>query len=362
MRAVLRGVGVALLCVGLLGGSPSTAGAGSGVRDAKAKAAALRKQVADLQRQTALAIANYDTVYNALGTVVTSRMQAEAELAAANAQLRSDAGVADGRVRALYMSGGQVALYASLLDSRDLHDAFARYVNIQSIVGDDRDAVDDAEAAVLTASRADAAIRTAASRQAKLEFQAAEQARRVDDLLARTQQLLASADADVRRIVEAERRAAEAAAAARFLSAAPSGPFHPDPSKRYACPVGTIRSFVDTWGAPRSGGRRHQGTDVFAPNGSPAYAVADGVIARWSNNSLGGVTLYLRSDRGDEFYYAHNTKNIAPAGTRVKAGDVIALVGKTGNAATTPAHVHFEIHPGGGAPVNPYPFLKGICG
>lgn len=360
MRSPARCALVALLCAGLLAGTPAQAG--PELRTAKAKAAALRKQVADLERQTALAIANYDTVYAALGTVVTSRMQAEAELAAANAQLRDDAGRADGRVRALYMSGGQVALYASLLDSRDLHDAFARYVNITSIVGDDQEQVGDAEDAVRTAARAETAIRTAASRQVKLEQQAAEQATRVQELLARTQQLLAQADADVRRIIEEERRAAAAAAAARFLSAVPSGPFHPDPSKKYACPVGTVRSFVDTWGAPRSGGRRHQGTDVFAPLGSPAYAVVDGVISRWSHNALGGITLYLRSDRGDEFYYAHNAKNIAPAGTRVKAGDVIALVGKTGNAATTPPHIHFEVHPGGGTPVNPYPFLKGICG
>lgn len=362
MKAVLRGVGVALLCAGLLGGSPAQAG--PELRTAKAKAAELRKQVADLERQTALAIANYDTVYAALGTVVTSRMQAEAELAAANAQLRDDAGRADGRVRALYMSGGQVALYASLLDSRDLHDAFARYVNITHIVSDDRDAVGEAEAAVHAAARAEVAIKTAASRQAKLEFQAAEQADRVQDLLARTHQLLAGAEADVRRIVEEERRAAAAAAAAAFRAAAAASAGGPtlDPTKKYACPVGSVRSFVDTWGAPRSGGRRHQGTDVFAPLGSPAYAVADGVISRWSNNALGGTTLYLRSDAGDEYYYAHNARNIAAEGTRVKAGDVIALVGKTGNAATTPPHVHFEVHPGGGSPVNPYPFLKSVCG
>jgi murein DD-endopeptidase MepM/ murein hydrolase activator NlpD len=345
-------------------------------RSAKAKAAALRRQVADLQRATAVAISNYDTVYEALGTVVTARLKAEQELTAANALLRDDGDRADGRMRALYEGGGGMALYASVLESNDLHDAAARWANISALVADDERNVEAAEAAVRRAAAAEATLHAAATRQTKLEGQAAERASEVEKLLDSTQALLAAADAEVQRLVEAERLAEErrrlaeyqaqltreAAARAAATGILPAGSFTPTISGRYACPVGLIRSFVDTWGAARSGGRHHQGTDVFAPKGSPAFAVTDGVISRWSTNTLGGTTLYLRSDAGDEFYYAHNDRNIATAGTRVKAGDVIALVGNTGNAATTPSHIHFEVHPGGGTPVNPYAFLKGICG
>lgn len=127
------------------------------------------------------------------------------------------------------------------------------------------------------------------------------------------------------------------------------------------CPVGPVHSFTDTWHAPRSGGRQHQGTDVFAPYGSPAYAVVDGVVERWSNGGLGGIALWLRSDTGDRYYYAHNAANIAQPGQRVRAGEQIAYVGTTGNASTTPPHVHFQAHLRGGPPANPYPWLAALC-
>jgi murein DD-endopeptidase MepM/ murein hydrolase activator NlpD len=371
----VRGVVVAVALVatslaGVLGQQAPASAAGS--RTAKAKAAALRKQVSDLQRQTAVAISNYDTVYAALGTVVTARLRAEQDLAAANAELRDGGERADGRIRALYQGGGGMALFASVLESSDLHDAAARWANISALVADDERNVDAAEAAVRRAAAAEATLHTAATRQTKLEGEAARQAAEVEELLTRTQSLLRAADAEVQRLVEEERLAEERArqeayqrllaAQAAAAAALPTGSFNPTVTGKFACPVGLVRSFVDTWGAPRSGGRRHEGTDVFAPRGTPAFAVVDGVISRWSTNTLGGTTLYLRSDSGDEFYYAHNDRNIATAGTRVKAGDIIATVGNTGNAATTPSHIHFEVHPGGKAPANPYPFLKAICG
>ena len=141
----------------------------------------------------------------------------------------------------------------------------------------------------------------------------------------------------------------------------PAGPAYVGPSG--ACPVGAVHSFTDTWHAPRSGGRQHQGTDVFAPYGSPAFAVVDGVIERWSNGGLGGIALWLRGDDGSRYYYAHNVSNVAKPGERVKAGQLIAYVGTTGNAATTPPHIHFESHPpGGGGARNPYPWLRALCG
>ena len=131
-----------------------------------------------------------------------------------------------------------------------------------------------------------------------------------------------------------------------------------------SCPVSAAGHFTDTWGAPRSGGRSHQGADVFAPEGSPAYAVADGVIDKVTDTErgLGGITLWLRSDAGDRYYYAHNSVNLVEPGQRVTSGEMIATVGRTGNARTTPPHVHFELHPGGGRAVNPTPLLRQLCG
>ena len=132
----------------------------------------------------------------------------------------------------------------------------------------------------------------------------------------------------------------------------------------YACPLDThLTHFIDSWGFPRSGGRRHQGTDIMGPMGAPVYAFTSGVIARHTNSRLGGISLYLRGDDGNTYFYTH-LQGYAPrgaVGTRVQAGDHIAFNGNTGNARGGAPHVHFERHPGGGRPVNPYPWLAAAC-
>ena len=131
----------------------------------------------------------------------------------------------------------------------------------------------------------------------------------------------------------------------------------------YACPLGRPYHFRDTWGAPRSGGRRHKGVDMFAPMNIPVYAMTNGVISRHSSSRLGGLGLYLRGDDGNEYYYAH-LRRIVPGygpGRRVEAGELIAYNGDSGNARGGAPHVHFEVHPGGGRPVNPYPFVAAAC-
>ena len=129
-----------------------------------------------------------------------------------------------------------------------------------------------------------------------------------------------------------------------------------------SCPQSPPSSFTDTWGAPRSGGRSHQGVDIMAAYGNKVHAYVDGVISRQSTNSLGGTTLYLQGDDGVEYYYAHLSRYASRVGQRVKAGELIAYNGNTGDARYTAPHVHFEVHPGGGAPVNPYPYAKAACG
>ena len=122
-------------------------------------------------------------------------------------------------------------------------------------------------------------------------------------------------------------------------------------------------SFRDTWGAPRSGGRRHQGTDVMAPFNVPVYAFTSGVIVRRSNSRLGGLGLYLRGDDGATYFYAHlnGYTAAATAGRRVVAGEHIGFNGYTGNATRSAPHVHFERQPAGGRVHNPYPYLVAAC-
>jgi len=122
-------------------------------------------------------------------------------------------------------------------------------------------------------------------------------------------------------------------------------------------------SFRDTWGAPRSGGRRHQGTDVMAPFNVPVYAFTNGVVLRRSSSRLGGLGLYLRGDDGATYFYAHLNGYTAAgsAGRRVVAGEHIGYNGYTGNASRSAPHVHFERQPAGGARHNPFPYLVAAC-
>jgi len=91
-------------------------------------------------------------------------------------------------------------------------------------------------------------------------------------------------------------------------------------------------------------------------------AIADGTLFRVGWNRLGGWRLWLRDNAGTDYYYAHLDAFAAAAreGARVAAGTVIGYVGDSGDAKGTSPHVHFEIHPGGGGPVRPYPIVAGL--
>jgi peptidoglycan LD-endopeptidase LytH len=127
----------------------------------------------------------------------------------------------------------------------------------------------------------------------------------------------------------------------------------------WVCPTGSAAApFADTWGAPRSGGRRHQGVDLIGQRGIPVLAVVDGV-AEARQNILGGTTIWLTGVDGNGYYYAH-LDGYLKLGS-VTAGTPIGILGQTGNAQFSIAHLHFEVHPGEGPAVNPYPTVAAHC-
>ena len=119
------------------------------------------------------------------------------------------------------------------------------------------------------------------------------------------------------------------------------------------------RSILSFFGAPRDGGRRvHHGVDVFARRGTPVVASAAGRASRVRTTRLGGKVVWIRDPvRNASFYYAHLDSQHVSDGTLVERGDTIGFVGNTGNARTTPPHLHFGIYRRGEGPIDPYPYL-----
>ena len=121
-------------------------------------------------------------------------------------------------------------------------------------------------------------------------------------------------------------------------------------------------SFSDSWHAPRPGNRLHIGVDIVGPKGLALYAVVDGTITKMygADSSLSGNALRLTGADKTYFFYAH-LDSFAPGitvGSTVRAGQIIGYMGSTGNSGVS--HLHFEVHPGGGDAINPYPVVKAV--
>lgn len=114
----------------------------------------------------------------------------------------------------------------------------------------------------------------------------------------------------------------------------------------------------DTWGAPRSGGRKHEGQDIFAKRGTPIRPVVDGYVTRVANRGLGGKQVYVTGAGGRQYYYAH-LDDFADVsyGDKVTTDSILGYVGNTGNAISTPPHLHFGVYTNSGA-INPFPLFK----
>jgi murein DD-endopeptidase MepM/ murein hydrolase activator NlpD len=299
-----------------------------------------------------------------LRAATTELQAAEAALARAEDQLAYDTGqlrAADRQQRgaraaladqaaAMYRSGG-LAIADALLD-RDPSLVPGRVEMATVLVSRHAQLIEDAQVAGDAYRSVLGRVTRGHERARALRDQARTAVRRLESGLEQARALEA-------RLVRLEQRRK---AAAKVTPAPPSGGGGAAVGgSGTACILERPYSFVDSWGAARSGGRRHQGTDVMAPHGARVFAFVNGVVSRESSSTNGGIQLYLQGDNGVEYFYAHLSGYAVGTGTRVRAGQLVAYNGQTGNARYTAPHTHFEVHLAGG-PVNPYPYLKRACG
>ncbi len=264
-------------------------------------------------------------------------------------------------VTSAYVNSGSSTL-ESALDAANIQDILTAQHIIARAADKGTATLDRLDAITRDLIRKTATLEQDRQRVAELERQQAEMIAQLDEMRAEQEARYEEA----REKYAAEVRAWEAAERARKIAEAAkksgaAGGLPPGTIPDFICPVAGSNHFTNDWGNPRSGGRTHKGTDVFAARGTPLVAVTDGTL-RFSDGGLGGIAIWLKGS-GASYYYAHldgRAAGLSP-GSYVTRGTVIGYVGNTGNAYGGAHHLHFQIHPGHGSAVNPYPTLASVC-
>ena len=308
------------------------------------------------------------------GMVVTSRAAAADDLASARAAANKAAAELGRAESVLGKLDGEISdLEARQADAQQRLDALkvaAREVAIRRFINADATQVAELDPDINNQARADALSRyaTQGNQDAIDAYSAAgEDLAVVERGLQRKKSVQKSAIASLdkkRAALNKELKRLEAidkqrrAVSAKQVKGrkAPTGPIV---TGAFVCPVQGPVAFSDTWGAPRSGGRSHQGVDMLSPRGTPTVAPVDGTVTH-RGNPTGGLSWHLNGDDGNYYYGTHLSSYANEGAGHVLAGTVIGYVGDTGNAKGTP-HLHFEIHPHHGAAVNPTPTVRKYC-
>ncbi|MDJ0791231.1 MAG: peptidoglycan DD-metalloendopeptidase family protein [Acidimicrobiia bacterium] len=325
----------------------------------------------DVSAQLEEAVERYEQIYAQHADLVyrISRMESAVERYQTEAAELEEA--ARDIVLDAYMSG-QSNLIGSAFSATTIQDLVTSRALIDRAAKRELESLDNLDAVSREADRSSAEldVRRAdvAANQAEAELIVDE----ISTLQQRQREILAQADANLTAAIETLKRERREKAAederikrqqAERSASRPgaAGGAAPAATPGFMCPVQGGASFIDSWGFPRSGGRKHKGVDMFNARGTPLLAVVDGRI-KFSYNSLGGRSTHLYADNGVVYYYTHldsHPSNIS-SGQRVSKGTVVGFLGNSGNARYTSPHLHFEIRPGGKA-VNPYPTVRSAC-
>jgi murein DD-endopeptidase MepM/ murein hydrolase activator NlpD len=320
----------------------------------------LRAEIHQITLRISLLTAEVETLQQAIAEVKREKKRATKEI-------RRLQGDLDDRARTAYINGPGTVLEL-VLESDSLIQLSDRLGFLQVLQREDADL---AEGIRTEKAALEEFVGNLDEYRAEKEVLLAElqpQQQTLEGLYAEQEALIAGIQEDrkealrlVQRLEEKYKAQLQAALAASSAPVGGGGPPVSADGPLYWCPVDPPRSYVDTFGAPRSGGRTHEGQDMFAPYGTPIRAPFAGMASE-QLDGLGGITVIVEAPNGDHVYNAHMSRFAGVDGRQVRAGDLIGYVGNSGNAAGTSPHDHFEYWPGGGSPVNPYAYMNEVCG
>lgn len=310
---------------------------------AKSEVQQLKDQLAGLRAESKKAGEAYSKAYWKLDATNAKLTKTNKQLATAKDKLAKASARLGSHAAEMYRQG-DVDYLALLLTSDTLDDMFVRLEYVSRIGQQDAEVVGEVKALQADLQKRKSDILAIKDEQAaeagELKKKAAALDKKLKGVQSEYEKVQAKLDA-------ALKKASPGGGTTRRYPAGPNGMVFPVQGSYY---------YADTWGAARSGGRTHKGTDIMARTGTPCVAVLAGSV-RTKSNSLGGKTIWLTANNGWAFYYAHLSSYVRTSGS-VQAGELIGRVGATGNASASSPHLHFQIHPGGGSPVNPYPYLR----
>lgn len=323
-------------------------------------------RVTDIEDDLATALARYDRTHTALDEIEAKVARTEAGLDEYETQVRQLREKAKDAVIEAYVGGGLDEILTPVGTER-FEDALMAMLIGERLRQRQRTELNQLSAVTRQVSRLRGRLDEEQVSAARLASEAMEASEDVAEMLGAAEHELAHAEeqyAGIKAQYEEEQRRRREAELARIRARSnPADRGLPaTATDSLACPVQGGASFIDSWGFPRSGGRRHKGVDMFAARGTPTPAVTSGTVQMRTVN-LGGIVAYVYGDDGRKYYYAHlnGYPDGLRNGQRVKRGQPIGFVGNSGNAEGTSPHLHFEIRPGGGSAVNPYPTVRSAC-
>lgn len=312
----------------------------------------LRNQVLNLRRNLERATKEYNRADRELHDIGQAVKKAETNLDDTRVKLDESKEVFNSRMRAFYVQE-DLAYLEVLLDSADMYELLERFTYVSRIAGQDRRFINHYLGQEKRYAAQHGKLTEKKKQQETLSQTLKSKGKSIAGELDKQSGLLAQYEAKAKAEVRASslrryRQVSRGDADYFRRSRASVG-------TGFLFPVAGAHGFHNDWGAPRRG-HRHQGTDIFAKRGTPAVASVSGSV-RTHYSGTGGKMIYLRGDDGNTYVYVH-LSGYAVSGGRVGRGQTIGYVGSTGNARGSSPHLHFEIHPGGGRAINPYPILR----